>query len=250
MSPDIHALTSVNRLLIADFLDRLDESAWTTPTLSDGWTVQHMAAHFVQPMMVNLGRFLLVSIRYRGDTDRTVDHFTRRLARRPRPELISLLRAHAGDRLNPPRVGPMGPFAETCVHLRDIARPLGLDVDVPAEHWRILLDYLTGPAPAPALTPPGRLDGLRLTATGLDWSAGDGALVSGPIEALGMAAAGRPAALPDLSGPGAALLKERLITGARPGSGPDRRRPDQDRTRAGRARFAAPRADRRGPSGR
>ncbi|GAA1609096.1 maleylpyruvate isomerase family mycothiol-dependent enzyme [Actinoplanes couchii] len=210
MNPGIHAMTSANRLMIADFLESLDATAWTVPTLSAGWTVQHMAAHFVQPMLVGFGRFLLVSVRYRGDTDRTVDHFTRRLARRPRPELISLLRAHAGDRLDPPRVGPMGPFAETCVHLRDIARPLGLDADVPREHWRILLGYLTAPGAAPALTPPGRLAGLRLTATDLDWSAGEGAPVSGPVEALGMAATGRPAALSDLSGPGVEMLRTRI----------------------------------------
>ncbi|WP_430785724.1 maleylpyruvate isomerase family mycothiol-dependent enzyme [Actinoplanes sp. G11-F43] len=206
----IHTLTSRNRLMIADFLDGLDDTAWATPTLSEGWDVQHMAAHLVQPMLVKFGRFLLVSIRYRGDTDRTVDHFTRRLARRPRPELIALLRAHAADRLNPPRVGPMGPFAETCVHLRDIARPLGLPADVPAEHWRILLGYLTAPGAAPGLTPPGRLGGLRLTATDIDWTAGDGPEISGPAEALGMAATGRAAALPDLSGPGVPLLAARL----------------------------------------
>ena len=210
MTPDIHRLTSENRLMIADFLDGLDETAWQAATLCEGWTVHHMAAHFVQPMLVGFGRFFLAALRYRGDTDRTVDHFTRRIARRPRTELVALLRAHAADRLDPPRVGPMGPFAETCVHLRDIARPLGLPADVPAEQWRILLDYLLSPTAAPALATPGRLAGLRLSATDLEWSAGDGALVTGPAEALGMAATGRSAALPDLSGPGASLLAARL----------------------------------------
>ncbi|MEV4278002.1 maleylpyruvate isomerase family mycothiol-dependent enzyme [Actinoplanes xinjiangensis] len=207
MTADIYRLTTANRLMIADFLDGLDDAAWTAQTLCNGWTVHHLAAHFVQPMLIGFGRFFLASFRYRGDTARTVDHFTRRLAQRPRGELTTLLRARAGDRVDPPRVGPMGPFAETCVHLRDIARPLGLDADVPVEHWRILLDYLASPAAAPALTPPGRLAGLRLVATDTDWSAGDGALVSGPVEALGMAITGRRAALADLSGPGVTRLR-------------------------------------------
>ncbi|GIF38114.1 maleylpyruvate isomerase family mycothiol-dependent enzyme [Actinoplanes xinjiangensis] len=207
MTADVYRLTTANRLMIADFLDGLDDAAWTEETLCDGWTVHHLAAHFVQPMLIGFGRFFLASFRYRGDTARTVDHFTRRLAQRPRGELTTLLRARAGDRVDPPRVGPMGPFAETCVHLRDIARPLGLDADVPVEHWRILLDYLTSPAAAPALTPPGRLAGLRLVATDIDWAAGDGALVSGPAEALGMAITGRRAALADLSGPGVTRLR-------------------------------------------
>ena len=202
----IYELTTANRRMIADVLDSLDDRQWEQPTLCAGWTVHHLAAHFVQPMLVGFGRFFLAALRYRGDTDRTVDHFTRRLARRPRGELVALLREHAADRVDPPRVGPMGPFAETCVHLRDLARPLGLAADVPVEHWRILLDYLTSPSAAPALVRPGRLDGLRLVATDVDAAWGSGAVVTGPAEALGMAAAGRSAALAELRGPGVARL--------------------------------------------
>jgi uncharacterized protein (TIGR03083 family) len=197
---EIYARTTSNRLLIADFLETLDDTQWQAETLCAGWTVGHLAAHFVQPMLVGFGRFFVVALRYRGDTDRTVDHFTRRLARKPRHELIALLRAHAADRVNPPRVGPMGPFADTCVHLRDIARPLGLAADVPVEDWRILLDYLVSPAVAPALVPPGRLDGLELIATDTEWRSGSGTRVTGPIEALGMAVCGRQVARKDLVG--------------------------------------------------
>ncbi|MEU4620815.1 maleylpyruvate isomerase family mycothiol-dependent enzyme [Actinoplanes sp. NPDC023801] len=204
--PDVFRLATENRLMIAGFLEGLDDRAWATATLCEGWTVHHMAAHLVQPMLIGFGRFFLASFRYRGDTARTVDHFTRRLARKSRGELITLLREHAHDRVDPPRVGPIGPFAETCVHLRDIARPLGLSIDVPAAHWRILLDHLVAPSATPALCPPGRLDGLRLAATDIEWAAGSGALVTGPAEALGMAITGRRAALADLSGPGVARL--------------------------------------------
>ncbi len=207
---EIYARTTDNRLMIADFLETLDDTGWNSPTLCAGWTVRHLAAHFVQPMLVGFGRFFLAALRYRGDTDRTVDHFTRRLAGKPRHELIALLREHAADEVNPPRVGPLGPFADTCVHLRDIARPLGLPVDVPVEHWRILLDYLTSAGAAPALVPPGRLDGLDLVATDTAWRSGSGALVTGPAEALGMAACGRKAALTDLRGPGRAILANRI----------------------------------------
>lgn len=209
---EIYARTTGNRLMIADVLETLDDTQWRSETLCAGWTVGHLAAHFVQPMLVGFGRFFLVALRYRGNTDRTVDHFTRRLARRPRHELIALLREHAADRVNPPRVGPMGPFADTCVHLRDIARPLGLTADVPVEHWRSLLDYLTSPTVAAALVPAGRLDGLELIATDTEWRSGSGAPLTGPIEALGMAACGRPVALADLDGTGCAILATRLGT--------------------------------------
>ncbi len=206
----VYAWTTRNRLMIADVLDALDDAQWDAATLCPGWTVTHLAAHLIQPMVIGFGRFFLTAVRYRGDTDRTVDHFTRRLARMPRATLTDRLRAHAQDRVDPPRVGPMGPFADTCVHLRDIARPLRLDADVPVEHWRALLDYLTSPSAAPTLVAPGRLDGLRLAATDTDWTTGAGPAVTGPIEAIGMAATGRRAALADLDGPGVAILSDRL----------------------------------------
>ena len=196
--------------MVADVLTSLADADLNAPTLCTGWTVRHLAAHFVQPMLVSFPRFFLTAIRYRGDTDKTIDHLTRRLARKPPAQLITLLREHAADQVSPPRVGPMGPFAETCIHLRDMARPLGLTADVPIEHWRTLLDYLVSPAAAPALTPAGRLGGVTLTATDTDWSTGHGPEITGPIEALAMAAAGRPAALADLQGPGVPTLDARL----------------------------------------
>ena len=206
----IYAWTTRNRLMIADVLASLDDADWNAPTLCTGWTVRHLAAHFSQPMLVGFPRFFLTAIRYRGDTDKTVDHFTRRLSRKPPAQLITLLREHAADEVSPPRVGPVGPFAETCIHLRDIARPLGLAADVPVDHWRTLLDYLVSPAAAPALTPAGRLRGVTLTTTDADWSTGLGPEITGPIEALAMATAGRPAALADLRGPGVPTLDARL----------------------------------------
>lgn len=212
---EIYARATSNRLLIADFLESLDDAGWGSATLCAGWTVHEMAAHLVQPMLVSFGRFVLTALRCRGDLDRAVDRVTRRIARKPRHELVALLREHAADQVNPPRIGPIGPFTDTCVHLRDMARPLGLAVDVPAEHWRILLDYLTSPRVFPTLVPRGRLDGLELVATDADWRNGGGAPLTGPVEALGMAACGRRAALADLSGPGRAILASRL-TGATP----------------------------------
>ncbi|MDG6107720.1 maleylpyruvate isomerase family mycothiol-dependent enzyme [Dactylosporangium aurantiacum] len=196
--------------MIADVLQALDGARWDAPTLCTGWTVRHVAAHLIQPMVVTFARFFLTALRHRGDTDATVDHLTRRLARTPPPQLLTLLRQHAPDQVSPFRVGPMGPFAETCVHLRDVARPLGLTADVPAEDWRTLLDYFTSPAVAPALIPAGRLAGLTLTATDTDWSAGHGPEIRGPVEALAMAAAGRTAAVADLRGAGLRTLESRL----------------------------------------
>jgi hypothetical protein len=55
-----------------------------------------------------------------------------------------------------------------------------------------------------------KLTGLRLTATDYPWQAGQGPVVEGPIAAILLLITGRPAALSQLSGPGAAALHARL----------------------------------------
>lgn len=52
--------------------------------------------------------------------------------------------------------------------------------------------------------------GLRLVATDVTWSAGDGPVVEGPAESLILAMSGRPAGLDDLTGKGMALLSSRV----------------------------------------
>lgn len=144
LDEEVYEATARNRLVIVDVLDGLTAEQWRAPTLCAGWTVHHLAAHLLQPVFVGFGRFFLVALRHRGDTDAAVDHFARHLARRHGPsEIVALLREHAHDRVDPKRVGPWGPFAETCLHLRDISRPLGLSADVPTSDWAALLGYLT-----------------------------------------------------------------------------------------------------------
>lgn len=50
----------------------------------------------------------------------------------------------------------------------------------------------------------------RLIATDIDWAYGEGLEVAGPGEALLMAMAARPDALNQLTGPGKALLAQRI----------------------------------------
>ncbi|QGG96672.1 maleylpyruvate isomerase family mycothiol-dependent enzyme [Actinomarinicola tropica] len=214
---DVAAATTENRIRFADAVDALPPELHHAPTLCAGWDVHVLTAHQLQPMAVGFLRFVVASLRHRGDVDATVDALARRLAQRPLPELTAQLRALSHRAVSPPRVGPYGPFADSCIHLRDLARPLGLDVDVPLAHWRAVLDYLVADGAAPTLVPAGRLAGLALRATDQDWSHGgdaSGQEVAGPSEALAMATTGRAVALADLAGPGVKLLAGRLGAGA------------------------------------
>lgn len=95
----------------------------------------------------------------------------------------------------------MGPFAETCIHLRDIARPLKLQVNACHDDWLELLTYVTSGRAAPGLIPSGRIDGISLRSTDAHWQHGDGPEVKGTLEALTMAITGRGSAIGDLEGP-------------------------------------------------
>lgn len=207
---EVYAAAARNRLRIAEMLDNLTDEQWAAPTLCAGWSVRHVAAHLLQHVFVGFGRFVLAALRYRGDTDATVDHFARRLARREPDEIVLLLREHAHDQVNPPRVGPWGPFADTCIHLRDIARPLGLPTDAPRDDWAALLEYFVSGRAAPTLVPAGRTHGLAFSATDVPFRHGTGPLVTGPAEAVAMALSGRSAALADLAGPGTDVLRSRV----------------------------------------
>jgi uncharacterized protein (TIGR03083 family) len=207
---DVQRRIATNRLRLADFFDSLDEDQLAARSLCEAWTVREVLGHLVMPLTGSLRGFLLQMVKERGSIDRASAAMARDLSRRPVPDLTALLRAKADEMIPAPGVGPMGQFADGCVHLRDCARPLGLPDDVSLEDWRALLDWFSGGVRG--LVPKSRLEGLQLVAADQDWSSGMGPQVTGPSEALAMAVSGRPLALSDLSGPGVSVLGQRLPT--------------------------------------
>lgn len=205
---DVSSRIAANRLRLADFFDSLDEDQLGARSLCEAWTVREVLGHLVMPLTGSLRSFVVQVVKQRGSIDRASAAMARDLSRRPLSDLTSLLRAKADEIIPAPGVGPMGQFADGCVHLRDCARPLGLPDDVSLEDWRMLLDWCSGGVRG--LVPKDRLAGLQLVATDQDWSRGVGHQVTGPSEALAMAVSGRPAALGDLSGSGVGVLRQRL----------------------------------------
>ncbi len=207
---DVFARTAANRRRAADLLASLTPEQWRTPSLCAGWTIRELAGHLIMPMETSIPAFLLELVRARGSADRAVDVVSRKLARRTPDEIVATLRAKADNRFRPPGVGAFGPFSDSCIHLRDAARPLGSDVTPPPDDWRIVLDFLVSPAGRRGFVPAGRLGGLHFRATDQNWTSGGGPEVAGPGEALALAITGRPVALADLDGEGVPTLRARL----------------------------------------
>lgn len=191
MSPEVAERTDHNRRYFADVVAALTPEQLDTPSLCDGWTVRHVMAHMVMQVDMSYRRFLSAMVRHRGSADKVSDVFAREIAERPVDELVHTLRTKADTNVSAPVVGPMGPFTDTCVHLRDVARPLGLDADVPVDDWRRVLEFLVTRKAGRGFVRPGRLDGIRMVATDTDWEWGAGHGHRGTSEELAMAACGR-----------------------------------------------------------
>lgn len=200
-----------NRMLAADMFATLTPRQWATPSLCGGWTVREVAAHLVPPSGgLGLLKVLPAVIWYRGDLDRMVDEMSKKGARRPTERIVADLRARASAHLKPPVTGAGGPSTDTTVHLRDAARPLGLDVTPDLRAWKAALHFLVSKPAAKGFVSPRRIEGLRFEATDIAWSWGAGDLVRGSSEAVAMCIAGRSAYLDELQGPGVAVLRGRL----------------------------------------
>ena len=100
-------------------------------------------------------------------------------------------------------------IVEEVVHGEDIRRVVGLRRDYPEDAVRrSLLQQASMPASFGGAKE--LVARVRLTATDLDLSIGEGPEVSGPALALLLAVTGRRVALDELDGPGVALLDPRV----------------------------------------
>jgi uncharacterized protein (TIGR03083 family) len=181
------------RRALGALLRELTPARWEHPSLCQGWTVRDVAAHVIAWRMIR-------------------DEARRRAARQTSQILADFDRL-AGSRHRPPFVTCHEALVDVVVHTQDIALPLGLRHDMPREAsahcatrvWRIGFPFWARR----------RLSGLRLEATDVDWSVGEGAPVEGPVGSLLLLLTGRRAALERLTGEGAARLAAR--TGASAG---------------------------------
>ena len=93
------------------------------------------------------------------------------------------------------------------VHHFDIRRPLGHPRQAPED--RLLAGLRVAPTLGGLMGCKKRVRDLRLVATDVDWTHGDGPLVEGRAEALFLAMTGRSAALSELAGDGVATIGSR-----------------------------------------
>ena len=197
------------RRSLADLLADLTEDQWETPSLCEGWRVRDVAAHVAMaPQVPGIGSMLADAARA-GGRFHTFNHDAAvRHAARPAEQIVSELREFAGSRKLPVVTNYRNIVFDVLVHGQDIAIPLGLTRDMPVDAAHAGADRIwTMGWPFWARR---RLRGVRLQATDVQWSVGDGPEVRGPVAALLLLLTGRPAALPRLTGDGVPTLTARF----------------------------------------
>ena len=200
------------RRALADLLAELDENDWERPSLCGQWRVKDVAAHIaLTPQSPGIVRILAKGLRARGDLQAVNRDMAVAHAARPPAELVAQLRELADSRRKPAITTIDNLLFDTMVHIQDVAVPLGLTAAMPLDAAREGAERVWQMGwPFWARR---RLRGLRLTATDIDWSAGEGAEVRGPVQALLLLLTGRTkAALPQLSGPGTERLADKGVS--------------------------------------
>jgi uncharacterized protein (TIGR03083 family) len=197
----------------ADLLEQLTAEEWDHPSLCEGWTVRHVAAHLtlqqqrVRDIVTFVARHprLLRSV----TLNRTIHDSAVIQSGLPTTEIISRIRAMIGSRRHNSFVTPVETLTDILVHGQDIAVPLGVELEMlrtastvaATRRWDTRKSWLS------TVFRNLPLDGYRLTATDAEWAAGEGPEVAGPIGALLLLLTGRTAALDRLTGEGADVLR-------------------------------------------
>jgi uncharacterized protein (TIGR03083 family) len=197
------------RLSLADLLENLTEEQWNLPSLCAGWRVKDVAAHVaLAPQPPNPWTMLVEVTRAGGRFHKLNRDVSVRHADEPGVDLVAELRQHAASRRLPRVTNYRNILFDILVHGQDIAIPLGISREMPKDAAVAAVERVwTMGWPFGA---PRDLKQFHYTATDVDWAAGEGPAVTGPIDALLLLLTGRRAALPRLSGPGIEVLTDRV----------------------------------------
>ena len=202
------------RARTADLLEQLTAEQWGHPSLCQGWTVGHVAAHLTlqQQRVRDVAAFVAHNPRMlRSLTLNATIHDSAVLQAQllSSLEIISRIRAMVGSRRHNAFVTPLETLTDILVHSQDVAIPLGLGLPMRPTPSALAATRRWDTRDAWSATVFRRLplDGYRLTATDTDWTRGHGPDIAGPIGALLLLLTGRRAALEQVTGEGADVLR-------------------------------------------
>ena len=191
---------TAERRSLADLLEGLTPEQWETPSLSVGWRVRDVAAHLTSVgSPPSPATMLAEAWRARGNFHRLNHDYAVRRAQAPTTAIVADLREHADSRQLPVVTSYRNVLFDILVHGQDIAVPLGIQREMPLYAAKAGAERVwTMGWPFWAKR---KLRGIRLVATDVDWAAGSGEEVRGPIASLLLILTGRPEGLASVTAP-------------------------------------------------
>ena len=192
---------------LLDLLRGLTPQQWEAPSLCTNWRVRDVAVHVVSYEELSMATLARTFLRGGLKVDRVNEAALSRYRDVDSDEVIELVSRCQRPRGVTAAMGGGIALTDCTIHCQDIRRAIALPREIPADRLMAVLDFSLLAPPLPSRR---NARGLTLVANDLDWSSGKGPEVTGPGEALLMAAAGRLEALDDLDGEGLPRLRERV----------------------------------------
>jgi uncharacterized protein (TIGR03083 family) len=193
---------------LVERLAGLDDEQWNSPSLCAMWRIRDVLAHVTAGAegAFGLGAIVGGMLRHGFNYNRWVAADGKARGEQDPRVVLQALHSAADGRV-PSDSRSITGLAHVLIHGQDMCRPLGITRDLPEAHLVPVADFVKGDVHIFGAKK--RVAGLKLTATDMDWSHGNGPEVTGPAEALVMMMAGRLVALDDLSGEGKVALVAR-----------------------------------------
>jgi uncharacterized protein (TIGR03083 family) len=204
---DTMALARDERTDMAEFLASLSPEQWDAPTLCADWRVRELVAHMYSYDDLGMARTVARMVTSGFNTDRANAVGVAEHAHKRPDQLVAMARDHVRPAGLTAMMGGKIALTDGMIHQQDVRRPLGRSREIPADRLIAALDMAKT---APTIGAAKRIRGLKLTATDIEWTTGDGSEITGTGEALLMAIAGRRGITAELSGPGVGTLDERI----------------------------------------
>ncbi|WP_270888908.1 maleylpyruvate isomerase family mycothiol-dependent enzyme [Pedococcus sp. 5OH_020] len=198
----------------AALLEGLTPEQWEHPSLCEGWTVRHVAAHLTMQQQRVRDAMGFISRHPRILRSMPLNTFIHdagvmQAQAMSTEQIVAAIRNGMGSRRHNPGLTPLETLTDILVHSQDIAIPLGLHLPMPPALGALAATRRWDTRDTWLASVNHRLPwaNCRLTATDTDWSRGQGPEAAGPIGAILLLLTGRTAALEQLAGKGADALR-------------------------------------------
>ncbi|MCE9622425.1 MAG: maleylpyruvate isomerase family mycothiol-dependent enzyme [Actinomycetia bacterium] len=203
---DYAAMADIERKALYAELQGLTEAQWATMTVCDPWTVRHLVAHMTALGNQTAPNFFKGMITTGFNFNKFVDKDLRKFNNGSNADVLAGFAKTLTNGKTPP--GPKYvPLGEYMCHGEDIRRAIGSAGKHAEAHVVALAGaYQTTGNP---LGGKKRSAGLKLRATDVDWTFGDGPEVAGPGMDLILAMSGRAKSLDNCTGEGVATMRGR-----------------------------------------